>query len=252
MLKLEKNLFLIFPPGTGGNHLANMLSMKRSFSPRFTNIPEKSKAAVPYLTSVNSHEEYVDVMLKSYEFHFDRKPITNEIPSLAHFSDLENLQPEIIKKFTDKILNSTGTYIFCAHAVEYAITKYKKSIEDFNKNIYCVFSLPTEKNLLALNRMRNGPWYQEKVLTEYYTKEGFSNIVPTFFWDLIPEKQKDSYRINKDTIFEMDTDLFYDVSGYQYIVETIKANLGITLPKCCKTMHTLYMEHQIALSEVKG
>lgn len=252
MLKLEKNLFLIFPPGTGGNHLANMLSMQRSFTPRFTNIPEKAKASVPNLTSVKSHEEYVDVMLKSYQFHFDRKPISNETPSLAHFSDLENLQPKILKKFTDKILGSSGTYIFCSHAVEYAITKYKKSIEDFNNNIYCVLSLPTEKNLLALNRMRNGPWYQEKVLTEYYTSEGFSNIVPTFFWNLIPEKQKDSYRINKDTIFEMDTDLFYDVSGYEYIAETIKENLGITLPECCKTMHTLYMEHQTALSEVKG
>ena len=252
MMKLEKNLFLIFPPGTGGNHLANMLSMNRSFSPRFTDIPKKSKAAVPNLTAINSHEEYVDVMLKSYQFYFDINSIKNKIPSIAHFSDLENLQPQILKKFSTKILNSTGTYIFCAHSNEYAITKYKKYLKDFNKNIYCVLSLPTEKNLLALNRMKNGPWYQEKVLSEYYTSEGFSNIIPTFFWNVIPEKQKDSYRINKDAIFEMNTDLFYNVSGYEYIAETIKENLGIRLPKCCETMHSLYMKHQVALSEFKG
>jgi hypothetical protein len=252
MLKLEKNLFLIFPPGTGGNHLANMISIKRSFSPRFTDIPEKSKAAVPNITSVNSHEEYVDAMLKSYQFHFDKTSAPNEMRSLAHFCDLQNLQLETLTTFTDKILNNAKTYIFCAHAVEYAIRKYEKRIEDFNNNIYCVFSLPTEKNLLALNRMKNGPWYQEKILSEYYTKEGFSNIVPTFFWDLIPEEQKDSYRINKDTIFEMDTDLFYTTSGYEYIEQNLKENLGIRLPKCCKIMHTLYIEHQLAVSKYKG
>jgi hypothetical protein len=252
MLKLEKNLFLIFPPGTGGNHMANMLSMKRSFSPRFTEIPKKSKAAVPDITSVNSHKEYVDVMLKSYQFHFDKNPISDKILSPAHFSDLENLQNNSLEKFKTKILNSTGTYIFCAHAVEYAISKYKKCLEDFNNNIYCVFSLPTERNLLALNRMTNGLWYQEKVLAEYYTKEGFSNIVPTLFCDLIPEKEKDSYRINKDNIFEIDTDLFYTTAGYEYIEKNLKENLGINLPKCCKIMHTLYMEHQEDLSKFKG
>ena len=83
-----KNLFLLFSPGCGGNHLANMLSLHPAFEPRFKS------------------DDYEKEVYRKYIEYFDMRGRQDCIP-VAHFSDLENLRVEFINKHKDTILKST-------------------------------------------------------------------------------------------------------------------------------------------------
>ena len=214
----SKNLFLVFPPGCGGNHVANMLSMTPDFEPRYT------------------HDNYYESMIYNYDEFFGPGP-QNDIACTAHFiSDLENLQPKHLVEFQKKIINSKKSYIFCSHAVEYIIRNRTNSIEPFTDKIICLFSKPTGSNKLVNDRMRNGVWYDGE-----RDEHTFSTTPVYKLYEI--EKFSMYSGVKKDKIFSIDTDLFYSINGYDYLHETMKTNLGVELPKVCRKMHTQYINY---------
>jgi len=218
IFRQSKNLFLIFPPGTGGNHFANLLSMHPVFAPRYT------------------HDNYYESVARKYQYFFADN-IGNAIHGCtAHFSDLENLQLSQLKEFESKILNHKEPYIFCSHAMEYLINNHQGYLNPYKQKIFCLFSKPTGSNKLVNDRMRNGPWhkgesddmhYQGTTVQLLYEKEIFVR----------------NAKIDSDKIFTIDTDIFYTIDGYDYIYDTIKTNLGFELPEICRKMHTQYIEY---------
>ena len=215
--KQSKNLFLIFPPGCGGNHVANLLSMTPDFEPRYT------------------HDNYYEKMIWDYDKFFGTGP-QNDMVCTAHFSDLENLQPNHLIEFEQKIVNSKKPYIFCSHAVEYIVRDNTKLIETFIDKIICLFSKPTGSNKLVNYRMRNGAWYNSE-------RDEFT-FLDMHVYELYEIKNFSMYSgVNKDKIFSLNTDLFYSIEGYDYLHETIKTNLGVELPEICRKMHTQYINY---------
>lgn len=228
MIKLATNLFLIFPPGAGGNHLANMLSMHPKFSNRFTDMSAiTSVKTVTGCMPINNHADYMYNMLRFYDYKFKEQAPIQAVD--AHFCDLQNLQSENLKKYMPTIINRYGTYILCAHAMEYYHGKQKKDIEAMADSTFCLFTAPTKKNKVLYERTQTGIWANgERTTEKKYDKATFAKL----------------NKINEDDIFQLDTDLFYSITGYEYIEKTIKYNLGLDLPKCCEDMHIMYMDRQ--------
>lgn len=213
IFRQSKNLFLIFPPGTGGNHFANLLSMHPVFAPRYT------------------HDKYYEDMAYKYQFFF----IDSEFCT-AHFSDLENLQYNTLAEFESKIVNHKEPYIFCAHVIEYLIRKSEGKLDAFNNQIFCLFSKPTGKNKLVNDRMREGSWYYAEQDDMHYMGTNVKSLYHKSIFAL-------DANVDPDKIFTLDTDIFYTVDGYDYINETVKINLGFELPEICRKMHTRYIEY---------
>ena len=207
-----KSMFLIFPPGCGGNHLANLLSMHPHFAPRYT------------------HAEYYRNMQDKYKTFFgSRKEDT-----IAHFSDLQNLQSEVLKNLTSKILAQDKPYVFCSHGVEYSIADTTQLIKPFTDRIFCLFSYPTGMNELVHKRMMTGTWRNGEPPPNF---EHVTNLL--YRKDIFAKKNK----IDPNNIFTLDTDIFYTIKGYDYLHDTIKTNLGIELPSACRGMHSRYLKH---------
>ena len=217
IFKQSKNLFLVFPPGCGGNHVANMLSMTPDFEPRYT------------------HDNYYESMIYNYDEFFGFGP-QDSCGCTAHFSDLENLQIKHLIEFQKKIINSKNHYVFCSHAVEYIMRNRENSIELFTDKIICLFSKPTGSNKLVNDRMRNGTWYNAE-----RDEHTFLTTMISKFYEI--EKFCMYSRVEKDKIFSIDTDLFYSINGYNYLYETMKTNLGVQLPEVCRKMHTQYINY---------
>ena len=215
MLPDYKNLFLIFPFGCGGNHLANMLSMTPFFTKRFIS---------------------TNYLLDMYQMY------TQEDRIVHHHSDLQNLQQKELALYGDRYLNSELKNIWCSHVDEYIhATRAKHNnpiLSKVDKKVYCLFTFPTVGSL-AFDRMYYGPW--EKRTKEnpmfieppkYYTIEQFCNpIIPNF-----------DEKINPENVFTMDSEKFF--LSYDYLSTTILDNLEIELPEICRLFHHLWLEKQ--------
>lgn len=233
-----KNLFLIFPPGTGGNHLANMLSLHPLFSPRFTNTDQIKKNLKFDTSDVRfSATTYNDQMQEFYSICFD-KNTKDDGSTVAHFSDLENLQVSKIKEFKDSIVSSDGIYIFCSHAVEYCIGNRSGLLNPFLNRKFCVLSRPTENNPIIFNRMLRGAWANGETSIEIWEKNRISNFYKIDSL-LLPSRRT----INHKNSFILDTDIFFTVEGFDYINQVFKENMGIVLPEECRNLHQIYIEY---------
>jgi hypothetical protein len=221
IFKQSKNLFLVFAPGCGGNHVANLLSMTPDFEPRYT------------------HDNYYENMIWNYDEFFGHGP-QDPGGCTAHFSDLENLQIQQLTEFESKIINSKKPYIFCSHAVEYLDEENFKIIEPFTDKIICLFSKPSGSNKLVNNRMRNNVWYESE-----RDEDKFRTIPIYTLYEI--ENFSMYSGVKKDKIFSLNTDLFYSIEGYDYLHETIKTNLGVELPEVCRKMHIQYINYAQAL-----
>lgn len=219
-LEAAKHLFLIFPAGCGGNHLANLLSLDPVFAPRYKINPNR----------------YFSNMVKDYLIKF--ASATPGANAVAHFSALENLQLDLLEPETQNILDSSGIYIFCSHAFEFTIRNQSKKLEKFNNKIFLLFSVPTGKNKLVKSRMDNGLWSKGEHVDMII--DGGKMKVD----DLYDPKTfcRKNY-ISMDQVVLIDTDRFYSIEGYDYMHDLIYENFNITLHPFCRELHTVYMKY---------
>jgi hypothetical protein len=110
-----ENLFVIFAPGSGGNHLANLLSMTERFN------------------------RNVDFL--KYDTMTDGD---------AHFSKISNLEIKTIVDNLDEL--STVNNVLCGHLGEYLWLKQSGIADQFKNKKFLIVSLP-DKNTLAYSRM---------------------------------------------------------------------------------------------------
>jgi hypothetical protein len=183
-----------------------------------------------------THDNYYEDIVYKYQHFFVDKIGNDSHGCIAHFSDLENLQLHQLKEFESKIVNQNKPYIFCSHVLEYIIRNKEENLNPYDQRMFCLFSNPTGSNKLVNDRMHNGVWYNgetdDKMYLTYkvktlYSKEMFAEVAI----------------IDPNKIFTLDTDIFYTVDGYDYIVETVKTHLGIELPNICRKMHTQYINY---------
>ena len=232
-----KNLFLIFPPGTGGNHLANMISMNPLFAPRFAEYQTIKDRLLLDEKKFNA-KLYQEQMVELYYNNFSLNKEPKEEYTVAHFSDLENLHSTHIQQYKDKIIESKGIYLFCSHASEYCRMHRIGLISEFTNRKFCIFNRPTEDNPIIYNRMLNGKWALGETSQLSIEKVLVTNLYkPEYLYKLSQGS------INAQNSFIVDTNRFFTVEGFDYLQSVFDQNLNIQLPESCRELHRLYVEY---------
>jgi hypothetical protein len=115
----NRNLFVIFAPGGGGHHLANMLSLSEPFTSRITE--------------------------DSY----------NNLDGNAHTLTIQDMKPSRVRDNIDILKNQSN--VFCGHWLSYHQLKNSEFIDYFPNREFFVISVPTPNstNTRALKRLLN-------------------------------------------------------------------------------------------------
>jgi hypothetical protein len=109
-----ENLFVIFAPGLGGNHLANLIGLTDRFN-------------------------------RKYDVNDYRPGITN-----AHVSSVTNLQEKTLLANLSEL--QTQSNVFCGHLAEYLWIQQKQIDKFFVNRKFLIITFP-EKNTSAYNRL---------------------------------------------------------------------------------------------------
>jgi hypothetical protein len=201
-----KNLFILHPGGTGGNHLANLISLIPIFEPRL----EKFEG------------DYQQEFLKLYE-RFVNTEFLHHHPTQvhtmkAHFLTNHGLNGLDDKTHRQQLLSNKRINILTGHWHCFDTS----NLSDFTNHAWLIMSFPKEGSL-AYKRIRVYDfWPQKKFL--YNSPYLFNHPV-----------------INNDNSVEIDTDMFFQDSGSEYLRQLLKQHYGLELPAVADEMHSKWI-----------
>lgn len=156
---------------------------------------------------------------------------------IAHFSELENLQFSTLNKYREKIIECKRKYIFCAHVEEYF--NMTINLSEFRDKFFVLFSIP-KNNKVLLSRIGNSTaWYQNQKEPDY------KRIAPESY-ELVDSID---FGIPSDSIFQINSDIFYTTEGFDYLQDNLSEYFGITLPEVCRNLHSVYISTQTVAVE---
>jgi hypothetical protein len=220
-----KNIFLIFPPGCGGNHLANMLSLHPDFEPRY-----------------KTDGDYVSEIIESYKKQLLPKRVKQfwKGDSAVHFSELENLQPDHFERYKDNVVNSDKKYLFCSHAYEYYnARKTIPLISKLKNKIFLLFTCPSRRNMIAFLRWSAGPWaLGEPKINAFNMRDNPDNLYSV-------NALSSAIKVSSDNILLINTDEFYTENGMDYVDKLLMENCGINLTSHCRELHQIYINEKV-------
>ena len=212
---ITKRIYLVFPPGCSGNHLANMIALDDGVEDRFVNVDEMEKH---YLADTIS-----------------KHPI-NSPTTFKGFQNLNNVDVDIVT-------NATKTQILCCHAYELARTS--RLLEELLDNsVFILFSYPVKGSFVE-HKHRSGPWVHgenpdtqtfiiddpiQLEIKDAYQKDNFVKA-----WLNFPCRKA----IDPDVVFEFDTEGFHGEFGFEYATAYIDHLFGIVLSKDAERMHQI-------------
>lgn len=220
---LPNSIFItIFPPGCGGNHLANLLSLSSIFQKRFN--------------------------ADNYENHLYVKYKFNKNKGNHHFGPLQNLQINDWQLVYNEFKKYPGVPIVCSHAAE-----YYNFLERFNKiptfDLYAqkhilLFSFPTEDSI-AFKRfyeLRHGEGVDVKNLSRNFTINEYKRVYNVeVFENELTKRYKDVINIEHTSAIKIlktfDTDSFVQMNGYEYVQSFFKETYNIALPDFGNKLH---------------
>jgi hypothetical protein len=121
-MSTQQNLFVLYPPGVGGNHFANMLSLGKNFAKRFSD---------------NSYDN----------------PVKHNTFLAHHFSSVPQFDVDIISKNL-KVLTQQNN-VFAGHWLAYHVFNKSGLAKHFaNKKFFCIqFPGQNTKAFARLKRM---------------------------------------------------------------------------------------------------
>jgi len=226
---ITKRIYLVFPPGCSGNHLANMIALDDGVEDRFTSVKEMERHYSQFPPLLTNH------------------PI-NSPTTFKGFQNLKDIDVDIVK-------NATKTQILCCHAQELAHTfihpipdghrdHRKLSAELLDDSVFILFSYPIEGSFVD-HKHKSGPWINGEdpdritfstvtntttAIKDAYQKDNFIKQ-----WLTYPTRKA----IDPKVVFEFDTEGFHGKNGFEYALAYINHLFGITLSKDAERMHQL-------------
>ena len=206
-----KNLFILYPGGCGGNHVANIISTNPKFTPRF-----KSDN---YLEDL-----YADYKSKVDEIYYG--PKTNHLDSvkglLFHFAEYNNLDQLKDEEQVKILLENDTINIFNGHEHCYAeIDIDYKNLSRMPDAFWIMLSYPKE-NTVPYNRINLYKFTPNK---ERYAFPFYPS------WN--------SIEVNHNNGLILESELIFTEYGSQYIRESLKP-LDIDLPPIADTLHSMW------------
>jgi hypothetical protein len=216
-IMITKRIYLVFPPGCGGNHLANMIALDDDVEDRFINAEEMEKH---YTTDPPSKHPHAPITFKG-------------------FQNLNDIDVDIVK-------NATKTQVLCCHARElgHAVSFGNLPEELLDDSVFILFSYPI-KGSFVHHRHKSGPWFQGeddsyKFLTDSKDSD-YTEIKDAYQKDNFIKEWLDPRRkaIDPEVVFEFDTEGFHGEFGFEYALAYINHLFGITLSKDAERMHQL-------------
>ena len=219
---ITKRIYLVFPPGCSGNHLANMIALDDGVEDRFVNADEMERHYSQFPPLLTNH------------------PI-NSPTTFKGFQNLNDIDVDIVK-------NATKTQILCCHARElgHAVSFGDLPEELLDNSVFILFSYPVKGSFVE-HKHRSGPWVHgedpdstvngtfiiddpiELEIKDAYQKDNFIKE-----W-LVPRKKA----IDPDVVFEFDTEGFHGEFGFEYATAYIDHLFGIVLSKDAERMHQI-------------
>lgn len=226
-LTSDSIVILVFPPGCGGNHLSNLLSLSDIFQQQFKS--------------------------NDYFLELQEKYKTGKDKGNHHFGILENLRIINWEQTYAHFNKNKGVPIVCCHAVEYynflnnnlnqiTFDSYR------NKNIV-LFSFPKE-NSIAYKRffkLRQGEGVDVTdlklvfSLDEYkilYGKNNFDSKLCLKF----PQLLESGYQSQLNNIIEFDTESFVTENGFKYVQDFFKIVYNVDIPNEADTLHRYWYQ----------
>jgi len=224
---ITKRIYLVFPPGCGGNHLANMIALDDGVEDRFVNAEEMER-----------HYSHFPLPLTMH-------PIMHPLSKKITFKGYQNLRNVDV----DAVKSATKTQILCCHAGEIAHSfktdKFGFLPEELlDDSVFILFSYPIEGSFVD-HKHKSGLWINGEPPGK--TKFSFDG---TTFLDIKYGYQKDNFvkawlnfpsrkAIDPDVVFEFDTEGFHGEFGFEYATAFIDHLFGIVLNKDAERMHQI-------------
>ena len=221
-----KNLFILYPGGCGGNHLANLISTDSKFTQRFPS------------------DNYYEELLGKYQSKYKTKylgPYKNHLISIGqkevkglifHFSEFNNLdqlqdpaQVELL--LTNKTINIFNGHEHCYYNVE---TKFK-TVGKMPDPLWIMISYPKE-NTIPYNRIK----------LYNFSPDANKYKFPFYPTSFIPRDPFDGIIVvdERNGIILESEEIFTEY-GSEYIRQTLKP-YGVDLPIFADTLHKLWYD----------
>ena len=220
-----KNLFILYPGGCGGNHLANLISTDSKFTQRFLS------------------DNYYEELLGKYQSKYKTKylgPYKNHLISIGqkevngvifHFSEFNNLDQLKDTEQVKLLLENKTINIFNGHEhCYYDIEKEYKTVRIMPDPLWIMISFPKE-NTVPYNRIKLCNFQPNKDRYEF-------PFYPTF---IRPIEPSDGIAVDESNGIILESEEIFTEYGSEYIRQTLKP-YGVDLPIFADTLHKLWYD----------
>ena len=180
---MTSNIFIVYAPGLGGNHLANVLSLTDHYTPR---------------CSIQDYDNILD--------------------GTTHFGNAKNIEFDKFKSQIDMVKNQNN--VFCGHLYQYhSLTNTNLLKNNFPNRIYLVIQFPIPGSIAytrMLNWNLNWSLGQEiNVRTPMITD--IALMYDPYIMKIILNENEHScfYSVDPNLLFNQDINVLFDSLTYQ-------------------------------------
>lgn len=213
-----KNLFVIYPPACGGNHIANLISLHTTFNPKYVWEDEYEEAM--YFNYVSIHAQRRDHSANSLNVHFD----VNQ----KHINDYD--KDDI---WLNQMLSNDKKNVFTGH--------YTNFHNLFSNGLLYKFApyagiILTEPNIGSIPYVRNenNNFNESNPYKEYSLPSRFPPSSTTDF--------KSVDFITEDNGFVFKSEDLFTIDGFKLLNQKLLENLGFSLDTKYEILHKFWYE----------
>lgn len=205
-----KHLFVVYPGGTGGNHISNILSLTQEFNPvGFVGNP--TSTILEYYKNL------------PYRTHMHMGSITahvfSDAPSAGKLTDEDS-------DIADKINNTSGRNVIIGHEHHWHHFFDRQKHLRLKRYGWLIMTFPSIKSLAWQRILQFNMWPQ-----------------PTYNYQLPYKPHPDCLitATSKDSTV-LDTDAIFTDDGIHYMREVFLREFGIKVPPVADEIHSIWMD----------
>lgn len=217
-------LILLFPPGCGGNHLANLLSLDNQFQKRI------------------QADDYMKGLLEKYVYATFNH----------HVGSLENLRTFVYPNSLEELKSQPGIPIVCSHVIEYYnFIQFDSPYDIFTNWSFrdmVVFTFPNE-NSMAYKRFY--PYRYGEAIDNGNSADIPMSKYKTFYDPDVITASK-GFNCHKHRhenlrkVIQFDTEKFMTPNGFEYAQNFFQMNYDVVIPSNGRLLHQIWYSRILA------